>query len=113
MTAYRPLPEVSTERRAATARVEAGPPGGECRVNIGGDWRLNEPVPSWTGLLGERTATRVRVAPENLGQWDSALVRFQLAERLSEAIARASQAVAADLPRETYRSALPRGKYHA
>jgi phospholipid/cholesterol/gamma-HCH transport system permease protein len=76
MTACRQLPEVSTEPKAATAKLESGPPGSECLVKVGGDWRLSEPVPSWTGLLGKRTATDVRVVPEDLGKWDTSLVLF-------------------------------------
>lgn len=76
MTAYRQSPEVSTELKAATAKLEAGPPGSESLVKVGGDWRLSEPVPSWTRVLGERTATSVRVVPEDLGKWDTSLVLF-------------------------------------
>ncbi|MGA2604833.1 MAG: hypothetical protein ABSG14_11450 [Verrucomicrobiia bacterium] len=70
------MPEISTELKAATAKLEAGKQGGVCLVKVGGDWRLNEPVPSWTGVLGERTATSVRVVPEDLGKWDTLLVLF-------------------------------------
>jgi phospholipid/cholesterol/gamma-HCH transport system permease protein len=76
MTACRQLPEVSTELKAATAKLEAGQQDGVCLVKVGGDWRLNEPVPSWTGVLGERTATSVQVVPEDLGKWDTSLVLF-------------------------------------
>jgi len=63
MTACSQLPEVNTEFKAATAKLEAEPAGGECLVKVGGDWRLSGPVPSWTGVLGEKTATSVRVVP--------------------------------------------------
>ena len=76
MTAGRQLPEVSAELKAATAKLEAGQQGGVCLVKVGGDWRLNEPVPSWTGVLGERTATSARVVPEDLGKCDTSLVLF-------------------------------------
>jgi len=76
MTASRQVTEVSTELKAATATLDAGQQGGVCLVKVGGDWQLNEPVPSWTGVLGERTATSVRVVPENLGKWDTSLVLF-------------------------------------
>jgi phospholipid/cholesterol/gamma-HCH transport system permease protein len=76
MIAGRPLPDVGTELKAASAKLEAGPPGSECLVKVGGDWRLSEPVLSWTGVLGGRTATRVRVMPEDLGKWDTSLVLF-------------------------------------
>jgi phospholipid/cholesterol/gamma-HCH transport system permease protein len=62
--------------KAATARLDAGPPGSECLVKVGGDWRLSEPVPSWTAVLGMRTAASVRVVPDDLGTWDTSLVLF-------------------------------------
>jgi len=55
------LPEVSTGDKVATAQLQVGAPGGECLVKIGGDWRLNEPVPSWAKVLGKRTAVNVRI----------------------------------------------------
>jgi phospholipid/cholesterol/gamma-HCH transport system permease protein len=76
MTRDRQTRETSTAVNAATATLEAGPPGSECVVKLGGDWRLSEPVPSWTGVLGERIATRVRVVSEDLGKWDTSLVLF-------------------------------------
>ena len=76
MTASQPSPEASTERRAATATLEAGPAGGACVVKIGGDWRLSGPVLAWDGVLGECRASSVRVAPEGLGTWDTSLVLF-------------------------------------
>ena len=76
MTASAQLPKVGTELKAATAELEAGPPGSECLVKIGGDWRLSEPVPLWAGVLGKRTAASVRVKPEDLGKWDTSLVLF-------------------------------------
>jgi phospholipid/cholesterol/gamma-HCH transport system permease protein len=45
-------------------------------VKVGGAWRLSEPVPSWTGVLGGTIATNVRVVPEGLGKWDTSLVLF-------------------------------------
>jgi phospholipid/cholesterol/gamma-HCH transport system permease protein len=76
MTSFRQIPEAGTELKAPTAKLEAGTSGSECLVKIGGDWRLNEPVPLWTGVLGERTATSVRAVPEDLGKWDTSLVLF-------------------------------------
>jgi phospholipid/cholesterol/gamma-HCH transport system permease protein len=76
MTADRQLPEAGTELKPATAKLEAGRQGGVCLVKVGGDWRLNEPVPSWTDAMGERTATSVQMVPEDLGKWDTSLVLF-------------------------------------
>ncbi|MCX6897698.1 MAG: ABC transporter permease [Verrucomicrobia bacterium] len=76
MTARQQLPEAGTELRTATAKLETGQSGSECLVKVGGDWRLSEPVPSWTGVLGEKTATSMRVVPEGLGKWDTTLVLF-------------------------------------
>jgi len=70
------LPKVSTGDKTATAQLQAAAPGGECLVKIGGDWRLNKPVPSWAKVLGKQTAVNVRVVPEELGNWDTSLVLF-------------------------------------
>lgn len=70
------IPEPCSNRKAATATLEAGATGGECLVKVGGDWRLSETVPDWTGVLGESTATSVQVAPEDLGKWDTSLALF-------------------------------------
>ncbi len=69
-------PVAGAERQGATAQLKDGPPGGACLVQVGGDWRLSEPVPSWSGLLGQRTAASVRVVTEDLGKWDTSLVLF-------------------------------------
>ncbi|MFA6561178.1 MAG: ABC transporter permease [Verrucomicrobiia bacterium] len=76
MTARQQMPEAGTELKTATAKLEAGQSGSECLVKVGGDWRLSEPLLSWTGVLGEKTATSVRVVPEDLGKWDTSLVLF-------------------------------------
>jgi phospholipid/cholesterol/gamma-HCH transport system permease protein len=76
MIASPPSQGAKTERKAAAAKLEAGPPGGECLVKVGGNWRLSEAVPSWVGVVGARTAADVRVEPEELGQWDTSLVLF-------------------------------------
>jgi len=69
-------PGVSTQPQAATAKLETGPPGSECLIKIGGDWRLSGPVPSWSATLEQRAAASVRVVPEGLGKWDTSLVLF-------------------------------------
>ncbi|MFA7007191.1 MAG: hypothetical protein WC429_24355, partial [Verrucomicrobiia bacterium] len=76
MTARQQMPEAGTELKTATAKLEAGQSGSECLVKVGGDWRLSEPLLSWTGVLGENIATSVRVVPEDLGKWDTSLVLF-------------------------------------
>lgn len=76
MTACESLPEAGTELKAATAIVEAGATDSESVVKVGGDWRLSDPVPSWAGVLAERTAASVRVVPDGLGKWDTSLVLF-------------------------------------
>ena len=45
------MPEAVARDKTATAQLQAGAPGGECQVKIGGDWRLNERVPSWNSVL--------------------------------------------------------------
>jgi len=76
MTESHPLPEVSAGDKTATAQLQAGAPGGECLVKIGGDWRLNERVPSWNSVLQNHIAMNVRVVPEDLGKWDTSLLLF-------------------------------------
>jgi phospholipid/cholesterol/gamma-HCH transport system permease protein len=76
MTGSQPLPEVSTGDKTATAKLQAGAPGGECLVKIGGDWRLNERVPSWNSVLQNHIAMNVRVVPDDLGKWDTSLLLF-------------------------------------
>ena len=46
----------STGDKTATAKVQAGVSDVECRVQIGGDWRLNERVPSWKSVFQNRMA---------------------------------------------------------
>ena len=76
MTESHPLPEVSAGDKTATAKLQAGAPGGECLVKIGGDWRLNERVPSWNSVLQNHIAMNVRVVPDDLGKWDTSLLLF-------------------------------------
>jgi hypothetical protein len=76
MTGSQPLPEVSTGDKTATAKLQAGAPGGECLVKIGGDWRLNERVPSWNSVFQNHMAMNVRVVPDDLGKWDTSLLLF-------------------------------------
>ena len=76
MPAHHPLLEVSPGDTTATAHLQTGVFGGARCVQIGGDWRLNEPVPAWAGVFGKEAAANVRVVPENLGQWDTSLVLF-------------------------------------
>jgi phospholipid/cholesterol/gamma-HCH transport system permease protein len=76
MTESYPLPVESAEFKIATAKLEAGPPGGDCMVKVGGDWQLNTPVPSWNSVFGKHAAANVRVVPDDLGSWDTSLVLF-------------------------------------
>jgi len=66
----------STGDKTATAKVQAGVSDVECRVQIGGDWRLNERVPSWKSVFQNRMAMNVRVVSDDLGKWDTSLVLF-------------------------------------
>ena len=78
MTANSQRPEAALRRQGPTAQLEPGPPGGECLVKVGGQWRLSGAVPSWAVVLGARSPARVRVVSENLGRWDTSLVLFLL-----------------------------------
>lgn len=68
--------QTETKGEAARATLEDGDSIGGCVVKVGGDWRLNAPVPSWKALLGDREAVDVRVMPEGLGIWDTSLLLF-------------------------------------
>ena len=76
MTPSGASPPISAPPSDAWAKLQVGLPKDECQVNIGGDWRLSQPVPAWASLFGESSATGVRVAPEALGRWDTSLVLF-------------------------------------
>ena len=56
MTASHPLPTVSMGLNIATAKLEAVPSGGDKVIKVGGDWRLNERVPSWNSVLQNHIA---------------------------------------------------------
>jgi phospholipid/cholesterol/gamma-HCH transport system permease protein len=76
MTPIQPLPAASLGQNIATAKLEAVITSGECRVQIGGDWRLNERVPSWNRVIQNQMALNVRVVCDDLGKWDTSLVLF-------------------------------------
>jgi phospholipid/cholesterol/gamma-HCH transport system permease protein len=76
MSERHPLPEVGADGNTATAQLQGAAEGGERVLKIGGDWRLNELVPSWTEVVGKGTAVKVRVVAEGLGHWDTSLVLF-------------------------------------
>jgi len=69
-------PEVTPDVHTATAQLQAGGPGIDSKVKIGGDWQFSERVPSWATLQGEGPAVNVLVIPEDLGKWDTSLVLF-------------------------------------
>jgi phospholipid/cholesterol/gamma-HCH transport system permease protein len=66
----------SASDKTATAKLQVGVSGGEGRMQIGGNWRLNERVPSWNSVLQNHSAMNVQVVPDDLGKWDTSLVLF-------------------------------------
>jgi len=76
MTASPPSPEVSSDLKAPTAKLDAGATANDCVVKVGGDWRLSEGVPSWNSVFGSNAAASVRVVPDDLGKWDTSLLLF-------------------------------------
>ncbi len=76
MTASEPSAGEGQGFKAATAQWDAGAASGDCVVKVGGDWRLESPVPSWKGLCNLKAAANVRVLPADLGKWDTSLLLF-------------------------------------
>jgi len=76
MTAPHPSPEGSTGVNAPTAKLDAGTAGSDFVVKVGGDWRLNTPVPSWNGLFAQHAAANVSIVSDELGKWDTSLLLF-------------------------------------
>ena len=58
------------------ARAEATLEGETLVVNLGGTWRITEPLPVWARVLGGRRPRAVRLRMEGIEHWDSSLVRF-------------------------------------
>ena len=58
------------------ARAEAVPAGDALVVNLGGVWRITQPLPVWRKVLGDRRPHAVRLGVDGLERWDSSLVRF-------------------------------------
>jgi phospholipid/cholesterol/gamma-HCH transport system permease protein len=58
------------------ARAEAVSTGDALVVNLGGIWRITQPLPDWRKVLGDRRPRVVRLDAGGLEQWDSSLVRF-------------------------------------
>jgi len=71
-----PLTVTSAGVNPPTAKLETKTAGGDCVVQVGGDWRLNTPAPSWQELFGQHAATNVRVVSDDLGKWDTSLLLF-------------------------------------
>jgi phospholipid/cholesterol/gamma-HCH transport system permease protein len=59
---------------SASATVHAT--GDTLDVVLGGRWQIIEPRPSWSELLGERKAARVRLRADSVEKWDSSLLLF-------------------------------------
>jgi phospholipid/cholesterol/gamma-HCH transport system permease protein len=58
------------------ARAEATLEGDRLVVNLGGAWRITQPLPAWSKVLGDRRPRAVRLRMDAVERWDSSLVRF-------------------------------------
>ncbi len=58
------------------ARVDTTLEGDRLIADLGGVWRITDPLPAWSGLLGGRRPRTVVVRVGALERWDSSLVRF-------------------------------------
>jgi len=56
------------------ARANLRDDGGTLEVTLGGDWRVTDPRPAWSDLLGARQPAEVRLRVEDLGKWDTSLL---------------------------------------
>ncbi len=63
------------------ARATAELQGEWLDVAIGGSWQITEPRPAWNELLAGRRASRVRLRPDGLEQWDSSLLLMMFEAR--------------------------------
>ncbi len=45
-------------------------------MELGGAWRITDPLPAWADAIGDRRPASVLVRPGSLERWDSSLVRF-------------------------------------
>jgi phospholipid/cholesterol/gamma-HCH transport system permease protein len=50
--------------------------GEDLTVTVGGEWRITGLLPAWRKVRGDRAPRAVRLRAEELGRWDSSLVRF-------------------------------------
>jgi len=58
------------------ARAEATLEGETLVVNLGGAWRITEPLPAWTKVRGDHRPHAVCLRMDGIEHWDSSLVRF-------------------------------------
>src|SRR5512142_2135850 len=61
---------------ATVARVETVLEGDRLIVDLGGVWRITDPLPGWVDVIGSRRPRAVQVRLAGLERWDSSLVRF-------------------------------------
>lgn len=58
------------------ARADAQLDGDRLNVALSGDWKMTQPRPSWSAMLGSQNPERVRLHVDDVGQWDSSLLLF-------------------------------------
>jgi len=60
----------------AKAFVQARVEGDALHVELGGNWEITQPFPSWDGLIGKTSPAQVKITLTELGKWDSSLLLF-------------------------------------
>ena len=53
----------------------------ECVIELGGDWQLHTPTPSWHEISQKITAPTITIIAKELGLWDTALLLFLMHAR--------------------------------
>lgn len=53
----------------------------ECVIDLGGDWQLHAPTPSWHEISQKITAPKITITSKELGLWDTALLLFLMHAR--------------------------------
>jgi len=54
----------------------------ECVIDLGGDWQLHAPTPSWHEISQKITASKITITATELGLWDTALLLFLMHARV-------------------------------
>lgn len=67
---------MSADPGTSNARVALSAEGDVLVVTLAGTWRVTEPRPAWTDLLGAQIPARVRLEAGDVDKWDTSLLLF-------------------------------------